>query len=106
MPNLSPTEIVLILLVVILLFGAKRLPDTARGLGRALRIFKSETKGLRDDDDANSATRVEDTARQPAPPPPAPLPPREISAPPRDATGANGVNNDVQPVKDAERSER
>jgi sec-independent protein translocase protein TatA len=50
MPNLGATEVILILLVLILLFGAKKLPDTARGLGRSLRIFKAETKGLRDDD--------------------------------------------------------
>jgi len=43
-------EIIMILIVLILLFGAKKLPDTARGLGRSLRIFKAETKGLRDDD--------------------------------------------------------
>ena len=39
-------EILIIILVVALLFGAKRLPDAARGLGRSLRIFKAETKGL------------------------------------------------------------
>jgi len=39
-------EILIIVLVVALLFGAKRLPDAARGLGRSLRIFKAETKGL------------------------------------------------------------
>lgn len=50
MRNIGAPEIIAILLVVILLFGAKRLPDTARGLGRSLRIFKAETKGLRDDD--------------------------------------------------------
>lgn len=44
-------EIVLILLIVVLLFGAKKLPELARGSGRALRIFKAETKGLIDDDD-------------------------------------------------------
>ena len=44
-------EILLILLVVVLLFGAKKLPELARGSGRALRIFKAETKGLMDDDD-------------------------------------------------------
>jgi sec-independent protein translocase protein TatA len=49
--NLGPTEIILILLVIVLLFGAKKLPELARGSGRALRIFKAETKGLRDDDD-------------------------------------------------------
>ena len=51
MPNIGATEILLILAVVILLFGAKKLPELARGSGRALRIFKSETKGLHDDDD-------------------------------------------------------
>ena len=43
-------EILLILLVILLLFGAKKLPETARGLGRSMRIFKAETKGLKDDD--------------------------------------------------------
>ena len=51
MPNLGPTELLLILAVVVLLFGAKKLPELARGSGRALRIFKSETKGLVDGDD-------------------------------------------------------
>ncbi len=44
-------EIILIIVVIVLLFGAKKLPDLARGSGRALRIFKAETKGLVDDDD-------------------------------------------------------
>lgn len=49
--GLGPTEILLILLVLVLLFGAKKLPELARGSGRALRIFKAETKGLMDDDE-------------------------------------------------------
>lgn len=49
--GLGPTEILLILLVLVLLFGAKKLPELARGSGRALRIFKAETKGLMDDED-------------------------------------------------------
>jgi len=48
--GLGPQEIVLILLVLVLLFGAKKLPELARGSGRALRIFKAETKGLMDDE--------------------------------------------------------
>jgi sec-independent protein translocase protein TatA len=44
-------ELILIFAVIILLFGAAKLPDLARGTGQALRIFKAETKGLRDDDD-------------------------------------------------------
>lgn len=46
----SGWELVLILAVFTLLFGAKRMPDAARSLGRSLRILKAETKGLRDDD--------------------------------------------------------
>jgi sec-independent protein translocase protein TatA len=49
--GIGPPEIILIILVVLLLFGAKKLPELARGSGRALRIFKAETKGLLDDDD-------------------------------------------------------
>ncbi|NYG55869.1 Sec-independent protein translocase subunit TatA [Nocardioides perillae] len=44
-------ELVLIVLVIVLLFGAKKLPELARNTGRSLRIFKAETKGLMDDDD-------------------------------------------------------
>ena len=57
MPNLSPIEIILILAVILLLFGAKRLPDAARGLGRSLRIFKSEVKAAQDDDGETAAER-------------------------------------------------
>ena len=44
-------EWLVILAIVILVFGAAKLPDLARGTGQALRIFKAETKGLRDDED-------------------------------------------------------
>lgn len=44
-------EMVIILAIVILIFGAAKLPELARGTGQALRIFKAETKGLRDDED-------------------------------------------------------
>jgi sec-independent protein translocase protein TatA len=52
MMNLRPPEILLILLVLILLFGAKRLPDTARAMGQSLKIFK---KSVRDDADPQHA---------------------------------------------------
>jgi sec-independent protein translocase protein TatA len=81
--GLGTQEIVLILLVVVLLFGAKKLPELARGSGRALRIFKAETKGLLDDEDetqktpeqrqidaqrsSEAATRVETPEEQPRP---------------------------------------
>lgn len=47
MPNLGAMELTLILVIVVLLFGAKRLPDTAKSLGQSLKIFK---KSVRDDD--------------------------------------------------------
>ena len=43
-------ELVLILIVLVLLFGAKKLPDAARSLGRSMRIFKSEVKEMGNDD--------------------------------------------------------
>ncbi len=46
-------EWLVILLIVVLVFGAAKLPDLARSSGQALRIFKTETKGLRDEDDAD-----------------------------------------------------
>ena len=49
--GLGPTELLIILAVLVLMFGASKLPELARGSGRALRIFKAETKGLGDDDD-------------------------------------------------------
>jgi sec-independent protein translocase protein TatA len=57
--DIGPTEIILILAVIILLFGAKKLPELARGSGRALRIFKAETKGLMDEDEETPAKPLE-----------------------------------------------
>jgi sec-independent protein translocase protein TatA len=54
--GLGTTEILIILGILVLLFGAKKLPELARGSGRALRIFKAETKGLMDDDDDATKT--------------------------------------------------
>jgi sec-independent protein translocase protein TatA len=51
MSVLKPWHIIVLVVVLVLLFGAKRLPDAARSLGRSLRIIKAETKGLVDDDD-------------------------------------------------------
>ena len=42
----SSQTIIVLLLLALVLFGAKRLPDSARSLGRSMRIFKSEIKAL------------------------------------------------------------
>jgi sec-independent protein translocase protein TatA len=73
--GIGAPEIIIICVVLLVLFGAKRLPDFARGTGRALRIFKAETKGLMDDDDDSpSPTRPQQRQNDP-PPPIRPAPP-------------------------------
>ncbi|GII78132.1 hypothetical protein Sru01_31140 [Sphaerisporangium rufum] len=68
MPSLGPMEWILILLVLVLLFGAKKLPDTAKALGQSLRLFKKETTKLHEEDEAREA------AKDARPAPPAPQP--------------------------------
>jgi sec-independent protein translocase protein TatA len=75
-------EWLIILAVVILIFGAAKLPELARGTGQALRIFKAETKGLRDDD------KDDDT-------PPSAAAPTELPPPP--ATPETPTTQDRQP---------
>ncbi|MEU8246552.1 Sec-independent protein translocase subunit TatA [Nonomuraea sp. NPDC048916] len=56
MGQLGVPELLIIAVVLIMLFGAKKLPEMARGVGRSLRIFKSETAKLRDDDEDGQTT--------------------------------------------------
>ena len=77
-------ELILIVLVIMVLFGAKRLPDASRSLGRSMRIFKAETKGLRDDDTPDETTTVHtttvhDTAPSPLSPPAPITPPAPVA---------------------------
>lgn len=44
MPNLGPTELIIILLIVVLLFGAKKIPEIAKGLGKGIKDFKGAMK--------------------------------------------------------------
>jgi sec-independent protein translocase protein TatA len=59
MRALEPWHLLILVLVVLVLFGGKRLPDAARGLGRSLRIFKSEVKQMKDEDTPPPARRTE-----------------------------------------------
>ena len=90
MPDLGKPEILILLIVILVLFGAKRLPGAARSLGQSMRIFKAETKGLRSDDDATiaqtpAAPAVPPTAGTPGTMPVAPVPPavQDQTAPPQ-----------------------
>jgi sec-independent protein translocase protein TatA len=70
MPNIGTGEIILLLLLALLLFGAKRLPEIGRSLGRGMREFKDSVTG-RDDDEERAELPIgtQDTT--------APTPPRE-----------------------------
>jgi len=58
--QLGAPEILIILGIVVLLFGAKKLPELARGAGQGLRIFKTEMKGeLKKDDDVTEGEVLE-----------------------------------------------
>jgi sec-independent protein translocase protein TatA len=50
MGEFSPWHLLILAAVFVLLFGAKKLPDAARSMGKSLRIFKTEIKGLHEDD--------------------------------------------------------
>ena len=92
--GIQAPEIILILLVIVLLFGAKKLPDLARGVGRSLRIFKAETKGMTEEEKAQKAE---------SPTPRAPLEVEanrdDVSAPP----GRDPVRDRVGDVTDSTR---
>jgi sec-independent protein translocase protein TatA len=51
MPNIGVTEIILVLLAALLIFGPKRLPELGRSLGRGMREFKEGVSGKGNDDD-------------------------------------------------------
>lgn len=57
--GLGGTEVILILVVILLLFGAKRIPELAKGLGRGIREFKDATKEIKSD--IENATKDEPT---------------------------------------------
>ena len=65
MGALKPWHIIVFVVVLVLLFGAKRLPDAARSLGRSLRIIKAETKGLVDDNNDVAEKAEPQYGRQP-----------------------------------------
>ncbi|MCL2553744.1 MAG: Sec-independent protein translocase subunit TatA [Actinomycetia bacterium] len=48
--GLEPWHLIVVAIVVIVLFGSKKLPEAARGLGKSMRILKSEAKAMKSDD--------------------------------------------------------
>jgi sec-independent protein translocase protein TatA len=75
MGGLQAWHIIVVVVVLVLLFGSKRLPDAARSLGRSMRIIKAETRGLAEDDvqakseAQSSRAPLPSTDERPTPPP-------------------------------------
>jgi len=94
--ELSPWHLLILAAVVLVLFGAKKLPDSARALGRSMRIFKAETSGLRDgekaDDGQTQAAQGQSGQAQAAP--------QQLPAPAKD----DGTVVDGVPLSEAQRS--
>ena len=59
MPNIGPLEIVVILIIALIVFGPKRLPELGRSMGKGLREFKGSVTGAHDDDDDDEDLRLE-----------------------------------------------
>ena len=65
--NMGPGEILLIFLLIVILFGAKRLPELARSMGKSIKEFKHATQGLKDEFDLS---KIDEQRTQPTTPPP------------------------------------
>jgi sec-independent protein translocase protein TatA len=88
-------EWLIIIGVLLLLFGAKRLPDMARSVGQSARVFKGEMKGLKEDgkDESAAATPTDPPA---ATPQPAPLPAAHPAPQQPSAATQQGTNGTAQ----------
>src|SRR5688500_1063009 len=100
-------EWLIIIGVLVLLFGAKRLPEMARSVGQSARVFKGEMKGLKDDEgrdtaQGNPAKGAPQSGTRPAPAEPAALPPVDQQVNPPTGT-ANGTVPGGQPTESVRR---
>ncbi len=66
MPNVGPLELAIVLIIALVVFGPKRLPELGKSLGRGIREFKGSIAGENDDEPQPPA---EIESRQPPPPP-------------------------------------
>jgi sec-independent protein translocase protein TatA len=69
MPNIGPLELAIVLIIALVIFGPKRLPDLGRSLGKGMREFKDSISGKDDEDEAEERARLEAESSRPEPDP-------------------------------------
>jgi sec-independent protein translocase protein TatA len=67
MPNVGPLELAIVLIIALVVFGPKRLPELGKSVGRGIREFKGSISGDHDDDEPEPQAKIE--SAQPPPPP-------------------------------------
>ncbi len=63
MPNIGPLEIAVVLIIVLIIFGPKRLPELGQSMGRGIREFKASLSGDKDQDDPEEKRRELETSK-------------------------------------------
>lgn len=105
MGELSPWHLLILAAVFVVLFGSRKLPDAARSLGKSMRIFKAETKALRDSDETDSEVRTAQAVQQP-PVLQQPVPPAQPQSAPVSVTLDDGTIVSGVPLAEAQRNQQ
>jgi len=88
MPNVGPLEIAVVLIIVLIIFGPKRLPELGQSMGRGIREFKNSISGEKDDDDPEEKRRELEASQQ-----------VQVSRPQPTQAEESGVENSAEPVE-------
>jgi sec-independent protein translocase protein TatA len=96
MGRIGPTEIIIVAVLIIVIFGWKKLPDAARSLGRSARVFKSEVDEMKKENEASKSEASTTTVRSEPIEPAAPVD-RTVPATDGNAVHENTPRTDNQP---------
>ncbi len=95
----APWHIIILLVVILVLFGAKRLPGAAQSLGQSMHIFKRSMKGLHDDDDQSADSNSTFTQATVVPP----APPQQLATPQQDPAHQAQLDDLQRQIQDLQR---